>query len=613
MRFFYLFIIAFSMQLSTAQTVSEIDVLEDKATDFQRRNNDSLLFYGKEILQKSSFIKYKKGIAAAYKLLALGNYFHSNNKEAVAYSLKAINLYNKLPGNYESIADCYRIIGNISLYNQEFDKAYYNIMKAKVLYDKEVHLKKKGKKHQVLNDLAYLYIIIEDFDKALVVLNDLQSHSNNDKNVLAYTYTLFSIISDSQNEHKESIVYFEKAKSLYEKMGDNIGVLTSELGVSAEYYYLKDYPKAIHNLNKTLVLCQKWNFSDGVQKAYLILAKCYIDKNELEKAQFYLDKVLKIRISDKLSLEDITSTRVNLLMKKRKFDEAATLVNDFLKENPSLINPSKIGFYTQLKEIYEKKGDYKKGLFYQKEIALMEAKEKSKNQLNKVAMLRAEFNFKNIENELELKSKELELVKEKEKNTYYAIGFLIVLGILSIAFFIAIYSRQKKIGLMNKKILQGENQFLESKRKQTALEMEFKNKEITDFAIHISEKNELLEGIKNKIKDLRLKDSDAQSKLTELVFFINNNITQNMEKVGLYSNVQETTDSFFQKLETLFPDLTEKETRVASLARLQLSSKQISQQLNISPASVDNYRSVLRRKMNVSKEKSLQDFLKNLS
>ena len=120
------------MQLSTAQTVSEIDMLEGKATAFQRKNNDSLLFYGKEILRKSSFIKYRKGIATAYKLLALGNYYYSKNDDALTYSYKAIRFYNKLPGNDESIADCYRIIGNIALYNQKFEKAYYNIMKAKV-------------------------------------------------------------------------------------------------------------------------------------------------------------------------------------------------------------------------------------------------------------------------------------------------------------------------------------------------------------------------------------------------------------------------------------------------------------------------------------------------
>jgi DNA-binding CsgD family transcriptional regulator len=302
-----------------------------------------------------------------------------------------------------------------------------------------------------------------------------------------------------------------------------------------------------------------------------------------------------------------------LFIKKQRFEDAIVLINDFLKENPTLAILSKIELYKLLKECYRNKADYKSELHCQEEINSLEAKRDSKNQSNRVAVLRAEFKYKNIENELELKNKELELLQEKEKNTYYLISFLVAFGVLSIGSSVIIYSRQKKINLMNKKVFQAESQISESKRKQAVLEMEFKNKEITDFAIHISEKNEILEEIKNKIKELRLKDPEIQNKLTELVFFINNNITQNMEKVSLYSNIQETTTSFFQKLEFLFPDLTEKEKRVASLVRLQLSSKQIAQQLTITPKSIDNYRTSLKKKMNIPKEQSLQEFLKNLS
>lgn len=85
-----------------------------------------------------------------------------------------------------------------------------------------------------------------------------------------------------------------------------------------------------------------------------------------------------------------------------------------------------------------------------------------------------------------------------------------------------------------------------------------------------------------------------------------------LKKAQVYSDVNEIKDSFFQQLEFKFPSLTEKEKRVASLVRMQLSSKQIGQQLNITPASVDNYRSVLRKKMKLTKEDSLFEYLNQL-
>ena len=108
------------------------------------------------------------------------------------------------------------------------------------------------------------------------------------------------------------------------------------------------------------------------------------------------------------------------------------------------------------------------------------------------------------------------------------------------------------------------------------------------------------------------KESLLKTRVNDIMMFINNTIDQNSDKVALYAEIDDVKDSFLQKIAVLFPDLTEKEIRVASLVRMQMSSKQIGQQLNITPASVDNYRSVLRKKMQIPKEQNLQEFLSDL-
>ena len=73
-----------------------------------------------------------------------------------------------------------------------------------------------------------------------------------------------------------------------------------------------------------------------------------------------------------------------------------------------------------------------------------------------------------------------------------------------------------------------------------------------------------------------------------------------------------TKDDFHHKLRKLYPELSEKEKRVATLVRLDLSSKQIGIKLNITKASVNNYRYSLRKKMNIPKEVFLYDFIKKV-
>ena len=93
---------------------------------------------------------------------------------------------------------------------------------------------------------------------------------------------------------------------------------------------------------------------------------------------------------------------------------------------------------------------------------------------------------------------------------------------------------------------------------------------------------------------------------------INDDINQNKERIQLYSKVNENNDDFEAKINENFDDLTEKERKVATMVRIGKTSKQIAIQLNISVASVDNYRYAIRKKMKVPKGKSLGAFIKNI-
>jgi len=145
------------------------------------------------------------------------------------------------------------------------------------------------------------------------------------------------------------------------------------------------------------------------------------------------------------------------------------------------------------------------------------------------------------------------------------------------------------------------------RQENTEKKMEFKNKQITDFAIHISEKNDLLENI--KLKRLPIVNKTTAAQINDVIVFINDDINLNKEKGQLSSEIDKTTNYFNHNLVKLYPELTEKEKRIAPFVRLNRTSKQISLQLNIIPASVDNSRSILRKKMKVPKGASIVKFI----
>jgi len=261
---------------------------------------------------------------------------------------------------------------------------------------------------------------------------------------------------------------------------------------------------------------------------------------------------------------------------------------------------------------YYKNIDHQKALTYHEKYTSLNDSIYSIKKINQTEALKTEFTYLKLQSDIKNKDIALTLANEKEKASKIQFFLIISLGVVLIISLIIIIFRQKKLSKTRKKMWATKKDLMALKQESTEKEMEFKNQQITEFAIHISEKNDLLEHIKQKIKKLPVLNRTIASQINDVIVFINDDISQNKEKVQLYSEIDETTNSFNHNLTSLYPELTEKERRIATLVRLNHTSKQISLQLNITPASVDNYRSILRKKMNVTKGASIVKFIKNI-
>ena len=120
-----------------------------------------------------------------------------------------------------------------------------------------------------------------------------------------------------------------------------------------------------------------------------------------------------------------------------------------------------------------------------------------------------------------LKTKKLnfKVTKDKAKTSRFINILLTLAGILLIGITILIFLRRKHLRKTRKEIWKAKQELQASKQKQSDDEISFKNKQITDFALHISEKNELLLNIKDKIKVLILTEKIKNKKLNDLILF----------------------------------------------------------------------------------------------
>jgi hypothetical protein len=146
------------------------------------------------------------------------------------------------------------------------------------------------------------------------------------------------------------------------------------------------------------------------------------------------------------------------------------------------------------------------------------------------------------------------------------------------------------------------------------LKLQAKRKEFMDIALNISEQISFLEKISSGINDsIKATDNEERiQRLNKLSMMIKQKMSFPQEKKEFYMQIEEIHKDFHLKLKTSFPDLTNLEKRLAGLLRLNLSTKEISTLLNISPKSVEVARYRLKKKMNLEKDKTLNNFINNL-
>lgn len=169
------------------------------------------------------------------------------------------------------------------------------------------------------------------------------------------------------------------------------------------------------------------------------------------------------------------------------------------------------------------------------------------------------------------------------------------------------FEAQQVLISMELKTIQLENERLNTK-------LEIKRKELVDLALDISEQRKFFDGIFQEIKRIQSIDDlqEIKTGLEDIAQTISSRMTFSNEMSGFYTQVEELHKNFITKLQERFPDITEQEKRLATLLRLGFSTKYIAGLMNISPKSVEIGRYRLRKKLELTREDNLIQYIKSL-
>jgi ligand-binding sensor domain-containing protein/DNA-binding CsgD family transcriptional regulator len=175
---------------------------------------------------------------------------------------------------------------------------------------------------------------------------------------------------------------------------------------------------------------------------------------------------------------------------------------------------------------------------------------------------------------------------------------------------------QKQLQLQHQlEIQQTEKQLVELRNEKLQSEVEHKNSELATSAMNLVQKKELLSKLKEDLVQYKgVPDAGKAGKeFQKILKLIDKELDHNEEWEQFAVHFDSVHTNYLKKLKEQYPSLTTSDLKLAAYLRLNLSSKEIAQLMNISIRGVETSRYRLRKKLDLANDMNLFDHLINIT
>lgn len=511
-----------------------------------------------------------------------------------------IDSLNFVSNSEKKIGLCKRIA--VELTNKDWDRAisYLDLAKSEVENTSNPEQELASiyiAMGDVFSSKDVLDVTLEYYLKAYEILKDI----NNEVQVSILENNLAIIYARLKNKEK-ALEYFKNVYKYQLKNKDslrlaqilnNIGTLYIETNADSSLYYFNkslDISKQLHN--KQLFV---YNYTN--------LGRVHIIKNDIESAKDNLNKALEI-------INDSTDTDVKIFTYNSlaKFYETVRSNDSAIFYANKSINLGKGNYYSFsnltatriLYQAYKAKNDFEESVNYFEKYNTIRDSLNVEEKVVNVERLK-------LQHEYMVKEQFRTFKEEKRRSNTIVVGLSLVAGILFLIIILIRYRNKITKGHLEKQLLIAQQNELHQKLKN-------KNKVLISKAMSEMHRTDIINGILNDLKTIKRKAVKKETQnaidyiLQNLQRDLNTNVWEEFE-----ISFEQVHESFCKALNHKHPDLTPKDRRLCSLLYLDLTSKEIALITGQTFKSVENARTRLRKKLNLTKEKiNLSSYMNSL-
>lgn len=584
---------------SQVESINKVETAQKLSKAYRHNDPEASFHYASEALKISKKISYGKG--EGYSLLSLALYYRFlPNADSARFYFKGSS---KKFRSLDLKNDLWLALNESATYETLLGEFEYAINLAEEGIELAMELKNGAKLVDNLQRKATIYMdmtnyvsAMEETIKASKVLDTLQPE---DKKRKAIVLADIGRIDMLRGREKEAIPNLEKSLQIFHEIDDPFWSATIYIELGNCYWYLKEYDKCIQAYEESLVISKKMNREDFIAANNNNIGATYAEIGQFSKALTYQISAHEITKSSKsqnnliISHNDLARTYIGL----KEYSKALHHTNLAIKIADSINVPELLeDGYLRQADIFEQLGNYKLALENQRKYQITHDSVQSIKLEKEIDEIETKYETDKKEQQIAFQEKEI-TVLEQEASIGNLQRLLMGIGLLlSLIGFYAIRQKMKRNKLEKEKV---------------DAELAFKKKELTTHALNLARKNETLENLKSKAEELKIKEQSGTG-YNQLIRSINFDLQDDNNWENFSRYFEEVHKDFNSNVKTKYPQVTSNELRLLALLKMNLSSKEIANILNISAEGIKKARYRLRKKLDLSTEDSLQDLVLSL-
>jgi DNA-binding CsgD family transcriptional regulator len=347
---------------------------------------------------------------------------------------------------------------------------------------------------------------------------------------------------------------------LSEQTGNLSNVANASQFISSAYVVMGRFKEAEEAIDRSMEICDQYDIEICRVYAHMYYAHLFHESGDMERAIFHAKKLSEYP-TDQYSEE--------------------------VWEGLGLLSKS-----------YAGAGEYE--LAYDAKVAEMALADSLFNLEKEEAMGKLREQYEREKNQVEINELKNQAKIERLKRNGLITGLGIVLLLSAFALNREVQRRKKARALLESQL---EVEQLEKLRLEETIA--HKNRELTAKALHIAQKNEVLQKLQDDLRDMA-EQQGATECVREVVntLKLESTIDKNWEQFT--QQFTELNPDFYKNINQVAEKLSRSDLRLAALLRMNMSSKEIANMLNISDEGIKKARYRLRKKLALQSDESLE-------